>query len=225
MKPCGSSGVIHRLAARSCIPSLAPTKPTALGLSDHSLGLSCARPVLARSQAELALERPGEIREVVEADGVSDFLGQCRGFAALRREPDGARWPPTRLAERPWGQVMQLSKCTTERPDPMDWAMDCSHSGRAEDISSLAMPEATTQGYRPCASRGAYGAMKLAWRKQRQRACRTASDDTRSLKNESSAALKLRSAQKRCLCAPWKLACSNSTKWPLIGVPGCWAGA
>ena len=56
---------------------LRPTKPRALGLSHHSLGLSCARPVLTRSQAELAFERPREIREVVEADGVRDFLGQC----------------------------------------------------------------------------------------------------------------------------------------------------
>ena len=52
---------------------LAPTKPGALGLSDHSLGLSCARPVLARADPELAFERPGEIREIVEADGVGDF--------------------------------------------------------------------------------------------------------------------------------------------------------
>ena len=59
------------------MPSLARTKPSPLGLSDHSLGLSCARPVLTRSQAALALERPGEIREVVEADGIGDFLGQC----------------------------------------------------------------------------------------------------------------------------------------------------
>ena len=56
---------------------LRPTKPDALGQSDHSLGLSCARPVLTRSLAELAFERPGEIREIVEADGVGDFLGQC----------------------------------------------------------------------------------------------------------------------------------------------------
>ena len=56
---------------------LRPTKPRALGLSDHSLGLSCARPVLTRSQAELAFERPGEIRKIIEADGVGDFLGQC----------------------------------------------------------------------------------------------------------------------------------------------------
>ena len=41
------------------------------------LGLSCARPVLTRCQAELAFECPGEIREIVEADGVGDFLGQC----------------------------------------------------------------------------------------------------------------------------------------------------
>ena len=54
-----------------------PTKPCPLGQSRHSLGLSCARPVLTRSQAKLAFERPREIREVVEADGVGDFLGQC----------------------------------------------------------------------------------------------------------------------------------------------------
>ena len=37
--------------------------------------LSCARLVVAWADAELALEGPGEIREIVEADGVSDFLG------------------------------------------------------------------------------------------------------------------------------------------------------
>ena len=57
--------------------SLVRTKPGAVGQSHHSLGLSCARPVLTRSQAELAFERPREIREIVEADGVGDFLGQC----------------------------------------------------------------------------------------------------------------------------------------------------
>ena len=62
---------------RTLIRILAPTKPGALGLSRHSLGLSCARPILTRSQAELALERPSEIREIVEADGVGDFVGQC----------------------------------------------------------------------------------------------------------------------------------------------------
>ena len=75
--PLYNSGVIHRLAVRTCMSSLAGTKPRALGLSDHSLGLSCARPILTRRQAHLAFERPREIREVVEADGVSDFLGQC----------------------------------------------------------------------------------------------------------------------------------------------------
>ena len=49
----------------------------ALGQSCQSLGLSCCSPILTRADAELALERPGEIREIVEADGVSDFLGQC----------------------------------------------------------------------------------------------------------------------------------------------------
>ena len=60
--------------------SLARTNQTALGQSHHSLGLSCARPVLTRCQAELAFERPREIREIVEADGVGDFLGQCAGM-------------------------------------------------------------------------------------------------------------------------------------------------
>ena len=74
-------------------------------------------------QRDLALEmrrhmRDGRMRSAVPASAIRDG----RGFAALRREPDGARWPPTRLAERPWGQVMQLRKCTIERPDPMDCA-------------------------------------------------------------------------------------------------------
>ena len=68
---------LHSGASCECVPSLARTKPGALGLSHHSLGLSCARPIFTRADAELAFERPGEIREIVEADGVGDFLGQC----------------------------------------------------------------------------------------------------------------------------------------------------
>ena len=62
---------------KSLWQSLVNERQGALGQSRHSLGLSCASPVLAWSQAELAFERPREIREIVEADGVGDLLGQC----------------------------------------------------------------------------------------------------------------------------------------------------
>ena len=45
-----------------------------LGQSGYSLGQSCARPVVARAVAELALEGAGEIREIVEVDGVRASL-------------------------------------------------------------------------------------------------------------------------------------------------------
>ena len=44
---------------------------------------SCARLVVARADAELALEGAGEIREGVEADRVSNFLGQCAGLGTM----------------------------------------------------------------------------------------------------------------------------------------------
>ena len=46
--------------------------------------LPCARLVVARADAELALEGPGEIREIVEADGVSHFLGERAGLSSMK---------------------------------------------------------------------------------------------------------------------------------------------
>ena len=63
---------------------LRPTKPGALGLSCQSLGLSCAHLPVARADAELALEDAGEIREIVDADCVSDGLDQCSRLCTVR---------------------------------------------------------------------------------------------------------------------------------------------
>ena len=53
------------------------------------LGQSCARPVVARADAELALERPDEVREGVAADREGHFTWRVR-----RVEHDETRQPP-----------------------------------------------------------------------------------------------------------------------------------
>ena len=62
---------------------LRPTKPRALGLSCHSPGQSCAHLPVAREGAVQALEGAGEIREIVDADCVSDGLDQCSGLCTV----------------------------------------------------------------------------------------------------------------------------------------------
>ena len=63
---------------------LRPTKPRALGLSCHSLGQSCAHLLVAREDPELALEDAGEIREIVEADGVGYVLDERAGLSTMK---------------------------------------------------------------------------------------------------------------------------------------------
>ena len=73
----------NRLAVPSCVPSLARTKPGALGQSCHSLGQSCAHLLVARADAELALEGAGEIRKIVETDGIGDLLDERAGLSTM----------------------------------------------------------------------------------------------------------------------------------------------
>ena len=64
--------------------SLARTKPGALGQSDHSLGQSCARLVVAWADAELAFERAGAMRKIVGSEGVSYVLGKVAGLGTMK---------------------------------------------------------------------------------------------------------------------------------------------
>ena len=81
-KPCNNTYV--KPPARTLMRSLARTKQKALGQSCQSLGQSCARPAVAREDAELALERSGEIRDIVEADRVGNFPGHCAGLGTIK---------------------------------------------------------------------------------------------------------------------------------------------
>ena len=87
---------LNRKSIPSCEPSIAPTKPTALGLSCHSLGLSCAHLLVAWEDAGLALEVAGEIREVVDADCVSDGLDQCSGMCTVKHSSPRVYAPGSR---------------------------------------------------------------------------------------------------------------------------------
>lgn len=56
--------------------SVVHAKQRALGQSCQPLERSCYRLIVTRADADLALERPREIREIVEPDGVSHLLGE-----------------------------------------------------------------------------------------------------------------------------------------------------
>ena len=70
--------------------------------------LFCARLVIAWADAELALEGAGEIRKIVESDGVSHLLDECGGLSTMKhgsprafapaggrgRSPDNSYVPP-----------------------------------------------------------------------------------------------------------------------------------
>src|SRR5262249_27981977 len=98
----------------------------------------------------------------------------------------------------------------------------------SEDMSSFLMPTDPTDGNPagaiPCGMSagpriGGEGLIKLASAKKRQLSASTTNDETLSLKKLSSAAFKLGSRVNTCLCAPWKLAFSNSITWLLTGSP------
>ena len=86
----------NRKSIPSCEPSIAPTKPRALGLSCHSLGLSCAHLLVAWADGAFALEVAGEIREIVDADCVSDGLDQCSGMWTVKHSSPRAYAPGSR---------------------------------------------------------------------------------------------------------------------------------
>ena len=65
-----------------CVRTILPFVKTIL--------LLCLRLVVARADADLALEGTGEIREVVNADGVSHFLGECAGLSTMTHGSDRA---------------------------------------------------------------------------------------------------------------------------------------
>ena len=78
-------------------------KACALLLAEDAAELGWAEPAQGSHilQRDLALEmrrhmRDGRMRFAVPVRAIRDG----RGFAALRREPDGARWPATRLARQ-----------------------------------------------------------------------------------------------------------------------------
>src|SRR5947209_7421892 len=81
-------------------------------------------------------------------------------------------------------------------------------------MSSFAMSWAVTNGYAPGVRAGiGYGATKPASLKKDHDPASTTRDETSSLKELSSLALRLGSSAKTCLCAPWNPACSNRTTW------------
>ena len=85
--PVANNGSEIREALRFAEPRTAsqarmPGAPTEQ--SRHSLGQSCARLVLARADAELALESAGEIRKIVESDGTSHVLDERAGLSTMK---------------------------------------------------------------------------------------------------------------------------------------------
>ena len=84
-------------------------------LAEGAAELGWAEPAQGRHilQRDPALEmrrhmRDGRMRSAVPARAIRDGCG----FAALRREPDGARWPATRLAR----QLDQRGEALAELP-------------------------------------------------------------------------------------------------------------
>src|SRR5690242_12774388 len=78
-----------------------------------------------------------------------------------------------------------------------------------DDMSSFLIP-AGRPGYKPGPRIGGYCLWKFESAKKAQLPSSTTNDDTLSLKKLSSPAFRLGSRLNTCLCAPWKLACSNS---------------
>ena len=84
--PCGGlfQDLIPLRPLRNLHMNPSAIKPRALGLSCQSLGQSCAHLLVARDDAELTSEDAGEIREIVDADCVSDGLDQCAGLCTVK---------------------------------------------------------------------------------------------------------------------------------------------
>src|SRR6516165_5980755 len=87
-----------------------------------------------------------------------------------------------------------------------------------DDMSSFLIPVGRP-GYKLGPRIGGYCLWKFESAKKAQLRSSTINDDTLSLKKLSSGAFRLGSRVNTCLCAPWKLACSNSITWLLTGPP------